>query len=170
MTLTTHESHSKSPNATRDLAIDPTSRGFGYAVIEDSERLIDWGIVHVRTDKLVGCLKRISGLIKFHQPTRLVTEDVSAKGSRRCARVKALIGEIRKFSHDHDLDLVAVSPSEVRHAFNAERVMNKHQIAEEIASHFAELRPHLPERRKCYNSEDERSSIFDAVALWWASR
>lgn len=34
----------------RVLAIDPNSRGFGFAVLEGPDRLIDWGVVHVRAD------------------------------------------------------------------------------------------------------------------------
>ena len=39
------------------------------------------------------------------------------------------------------------------------------QIATALADRFAELRPVLPPKRKFYESEDYRTSIFDAAAL-----
>jgi hypothetical protein len=35
----------------RVVAIDPATRGFGFAVLEGANRLIDWGVKETKTDK-----------------------------------------------------------------------------------------------------------------------
>jgi len=35
----------------RVLAIDPSTRGFGFAVLEGPDRLIDWGVKETKVDK-----------------------------------------------------------------------------------------------------------------------
>lgn len=49
----------RSPEPRRVLAIDPTSRGFGFVVFEGPEHLIDWAVVEIRKDKEDKCLQRM---------------------------------------------------------------------------------------------------------------
>ena len=44
-------------------------------------------------------------------------------------------------------------------------VLNKHKIASDIAKRFPALAPRLPSKRKNYQKEDYRMSIFDAVSF-----
>jgi hypothetical protein len=82
----------------RILAIDPSTRGFGYAVLEGSERLIDWGVKETRTEKTKRALASIADLIGLYQPRVLVLEDYAGKGSRRCVRVEKLIDSTSKLA------------------------------------------------------------------------
>ena len=38
----------------RILAIAPSSRGFGFAVLEGQEKLVDWGVKSIKGDKNTG--------------------------------------------------------------------------------------------------------------------
>ncbi|PYV22403.1 MAG: hypothetical protein DMG24_16885 [Acidobacteria bacterium] len=49
--------------------------------------------------------------------------------------------------------------------FGGEGRLTKHKIATALADRFAELAPILPPKRKPWESEDYRTSIFDAAAL-----
>jgi Holliday junction resolvasome RuvABC endonuclease subunit len=147
----------------RVLAIDPTSRGFGYAVLEGPERLIDWGVVQVRDDKESACLKRIERLIERYVPDVIVLED--SPRSRRCARVRQLIDRIRQLADNKRIPARSFSRSKIRRAFAPFGAVTKSQIAAQIAKLFVELAPHLPGVRKIWRSEDGRSAIFDAVSL-----
>ena len=42
------------------LAIDPSTRGFGFAVLEGPNRLIDWGVKETKVDKNKRSLKVIN--------------------------------------------------------------------------------------------------------------
>src|SRR6266508_1886392 len=82
------------PKDIRVLAIDPSTRGFGFAVLEGPNLLIDWGVKETKNDKNRRSLKLISELIEQYEPAVLVLEDYAGKGSRRCRRVAELIDEI----------------------------------------------------------------------------
>src|SRR5207249_4491100 len=56
----------------RVLAVDPTSRGFGFAVLEGPDRLLDWGLVHARTDKRARTLEAVADLLERYRPDVLV--------------------------------------------------------------------------------------------------
>ena len=63
----------------RILAVDPSTRGFGFAVLEGPERLVDWGVKEARDNKHVKCLGQIEKLIKQYEPDAIVVEDAAAK-------------------------------------------------------------------------------------------
>src|SRR5258707_1427486 len=76
------------------LAIDPSTRGFGFAVLEGPNRLIDWGVKETRTDKRERALRWTVELIQRYRPSVIVVEDYDGKGSRRCRRIQRLINDI----------------------------------------------------------------------------
>ena len=73
-------------NDIRVLAIDPSTRGFGFAILEGQNRLIDWGVTETKTDKKGRSLKLIANLLDLYQTSVIVVEDYAAKCSRRCGR------------------------------------------------------------------------------------
>ncbi|MHB8519870.1 MAG: RuvC family protein [Limisphaerales bacterium] len=147
----------------RALAIDPTHRGFGFAVLEGPDRLIDWGVKTVRGNKQAGCLRKVRELVDQYQPTVVVLENCAARGSRRCARVQRLIERIRALAIKNGVKPRLVSRAQVRNAFAP--ASTKHEIACAIAERFPELAPLLPPVRKPWMSEDARMNIFDAVGM-----
>jgi RNase H-fold protein (predicted Holliday junction resolvase) len=156
-------------NEKRVLAVDPCTRGFGFAVLEGPDRLVDWGVKRacVGRGKNERSLELVSKLLAHHQPDAVVVEDCAGKGSRRCRRVRELIDGIRKLASEREIPSLGVSRSEIKSAFAP--VRTKHQVAQAIAARFPELRPSLPPSRKCWMPEDARMAIFDAVASAIAS-
>jgi len=151
--------------AKRVLAVDPTSRGFGFVILEGPEILIDWGVKQIRTRKHRRCLERIEELIERYEPDVIVLEDCAAKRSRRCQRVCTLIQGIRALAACNKVPTRCFSRLRVRQVFSEQDASTKHEIATAIARQLPELKPHLPPVRKPWMSEDERMAIFDAVAL-----
>ncbi len=149
----------------RVLAIDPASRGFGFAVLEGPKRLIDWGVKSARVNKDKRCLKLIEDLIERYEPDVIVVEDYESKGSRRCRRVQQLIEGILILAGKRKIRAQMYSRRTVKKSFSQSGPKNKHQMATAIAKQFPELAPRLPPARKPWTSEDYRMSIFDAVAL-----
>lgn len=145
----------------RVVAIDPTTRGFAYAVLEGPENLIDWGLVHVlvRTDANV--LSRVEQILDRCVPDLLVVED--GRGTKRRERAQRLIKSIENLAKRRTLPVVHVSRSRVRQVLSP--ASTKQEVAEAIARTFPELAPRLPRFRKPWMSEDERMNIFDAVSL-----
>src|SRR5262249_9514985 len=152
-------------NDIRVLAVDPSTRGFGFAILEGPDRLIDWGVKETKVDKKRRSLRFIAELIHRYQPNVLVVEDYTGKGSRRCRRVRKLIKEISRLAVQRKIKVRNFSRLKVKQAFSESGTPNKCEIAIAIAKHFPELAPRLPRFRKPWMSEDYRMSIFDAVGF-----
>ncbi len=149
----------------RVLAIDPATRGLGFAVLESTRHLVDWGVKHVRGDKNAAARRQVRDLMKFYQPDLLVLEDVAARTCRRHPRVRALISNLREDAETSGLRVRSLSWYQVREALTGSTTATKEQVAIALAKRFEELVPRLPPRRKPWMSEDTRMAIFDAVAL-----
>jgi Holliday junction resolvasome RuvABC endonuclease subunit len=149
----------------RVLSIDPSTRGFGFAVLEGPDRLIDWGVKETRTDKNYRSLKLIVELIDQYEPNVLVLEDYAGKGARRCRRVVELIDDISNLAMKRKVKIRTFARAEITKKFAETGAQTKYEIAIAIANRFPELAPRLPRFRKPWMSEDYRMSIFDAVAL-----
>jgi Holliday junction resolvasome RuvABC endonuclease subunit len=149
----------------RVLALDPSTKGIGFAVMEGTEHLIDWGVKIVGREKNRECLRQAAELIRRYTPDVLVIEDHEHKSSRRSLRVRMLLKAILVLASKEEVKAQSVSRSALRKALSQGSALTKRQIAIEIAKRFPELAPRLPRLRKPWMGEDERMSIFDAVAL-----
>ncbi|NKE72965.1 crossover junction endodeoxyribonuclease RuvC [Candidatus Manganitrophus noduliformans] len=134
-------------------------------MLKGPDRLVDWGIKECRGDKNSECLEEIERLIDRYRPDMIAVEDYTARGSRRCGRVRELIFEVLKLATRRKIKIKTVSRINIQKAFSEGGARTKHEIATAIATRFPELGPYLPPERKCYMSEDPRMSVFDAVVL-----
>ena len=159
---------------TRVLAIDPTTKGFAYAVLEGPNFPLDWGLTEVDPGrKNALCLKRVDVLIARYAPDVLVVEDCDGKGSHRSPRVQSLIRSIQELAAKRGARTRAFSRGQIRKVFAALGKPTKRLIATEIARRLPELAPRLPTSRneprprgiRIYEREAERISIFDAASL-----
>jgi Holliday junction resolvasome RuvABC endonuclease subunit len=159
------------PKHFRILTIAPSTRGFGFVVLEGQETLVDWGVKTVKGDKNIQSLKKVEELIAHYQPGVLVLEDASAKYSRRSPRIRKLSQQIIKMAVARKVSVKLFSRDQVMKTFIADGQGTKHALAEIIAKRFPEeLGSRLPPKRKPWMSEDSRMNIFDAVALVLAFR
>jgi hypothetical protein len=148
-------------NSLRVIAIDPTSRGFAYAVLEGLEHLVDWGLSHVLLKTDANILSRIERIIARSHPDLLVLED--GRGTRRGERAQRIIKGVEELAKRRGLPVMRVSRSQVREALKP--ASTKQHIALGVASIFPELGPRMPRPRKPWTAEDERMNIFDAVSF-----
>ena len=149
----------------RVLAVDPGTRGLGYALFEGPRRLVDWGTKDIRQNKEQMALVKIEELLRRFEPDVLVVEDCAHVSSRRKRKFTLLIGRMLAIARalgvrGHALPLALV----YRH-FAKCGAQNKQEIASALAQRFAALALRLPPKRKPWQSEDSRMSIFDAAAL-----
>jgi Holliday junction resolvasome RuvABC endonuclease subunit len=153
------------PNHLRIVALAPSTKGVGFAALEGSDMLVDWGVKSVQTgDKNRQSLNRVKELIAQYRPDVLVLEDV--KGSRRSQRIQKLNQQIVKLAQKLKVSVKLYSRDQVMKAFIPEGGGTKHRLAEIIAERFTEqLSKQLPPKRKPWMSEDSRMNIFEAVAL-----
>lgn len=150
----------------RVLAIAPSTRGFGFAVLENEATLVDWGVKSVTDDKNARSLAKVKELIVHYEPGVLVLPDTASKDSRRAARIRSLCQQIKTMAETHKVRVVLLSQEQVRRAFFTDGRGTKHGLAEILAKRFPEeLGSRLPPKRRPWMSEDYRMDIFEAVAL-----
>lgn len=149
----------------RVLSIDPHPRGFGYAVFEGPATLVDWGTKDVRQDKERVALYKIEELVRQYLPTVIVVEDCAHRKSRRNPRVRQLTERILAAAREFAVEGRAVPLTSVYRAFAGTGAGTKYGIATALVRAFPELMVRLPPKRKPWQTEDSRMSIFDAVAL-----
>ena len=150
----------------RVLGIAPSTRGFGFAVLEGKETLADWGTRSVPTDKNARSIAKVEDLITHYQPEVMVLQDHFAKDSRRPARIRVLIQGIIDLAPAHNVSVALFSRKQIDKVFFADGKGTKHARAEILAKRFPdELGFELPPKRRVTMKEDARMDIFDAVAL-----
>ena len=152
-------------NNIRVLGIAPSAYGCGFAVIEGENTLVDWGVKSVKGgDKNARCLSNVGNLIAHYRPNVIAIEDTRTKGSRRSARIRALIEEIVILAKDEKIKVKRCSRKQVNLDFLSDEQGTKHALADYLVARFPkELR--LPPKRRLWTSDDCRMDIFDAVAL-----
>jgi hypothetical protein len=144
------------------LAIDPTSRGFAFVVLEAPAFLVDWG-ERITPAESGGLLRKVDDLLTYHQPAVLVVEDVTAEGCRRRKRAREEIKRMEQLAKARAVRVKRVSRLAVRDTFAPGK--SKYEVALRLVQVFPILGDHLPRRRKAWMSEDQRTNTFDALGL-----
>jgi len=144
------------------LAIDPTSRGFAFAVLEAPAFLVDWGerIIPAKTG---GLLRKVDGLLSRYEPTLLAIEDVAVPHTRRRKRARKEIRSIELLALKRGLSAERISRLAVIDAFAPAK--SKFEVALRLAETFPTLAERLPRKRKAWMTEDARMNIFDALGF-----
>jgi hypothetical protein len=156
--------NNKNKSYIRILAIYPITGGFGFAVLEPSDKLIDWGVVHVPSSNTEECLFRVAKFIDRYRPDVVITEHPN-KSPHRGERVRLLLANILHLATTKRKRRTGISRTQVRGRFSKLGRITKRRIAVTIAKQFPELEPRLPRLRKPWMAQDSRMAIFDALAL-----
>lgn len=147
------------------LAVDPATRGIGFAIFEGPRGPIDWGVKDTKVDKNAQGLRKIERLMDFYHPDVVVVEDYAGKGSRRCRRVQRLIKDIKGLAQKKGIETRSYSRAAIRKTFSGSGAKTKYEIAQKIAQWLPTFARRLPPARKPWMTEDYRMNIFDAVSL-----
>lgn len=81
----------------RLLAIDVTAKGFAYALLDGSSRLIDWGTTYAPGKTPQAFIFAFTSLLDRYQPSFLACEEVTAKGSRRQGRAVLVLRRVERW-------------------------------------------------------------------------
>ena len=154
--------------AIRVLAIDPYTRGVGFAVLEGSAELVDWGLKTTGKADNEKAVRIIQKLIERYRPDVLALENWEVAGARRCMRVDLLLNHIAS-GEGRRVRVQLISGRQIRTIGAMPKVNTKYGRALVMADRFPELQAFLPPVRKPWMSEDNRMSIFDAVVFGVAS-
>jgi hypothetical protein len=148
----------------RILAVDPISRGVGFAVLEGQDNLVDWGIPTTGRADNGKSARVIDKLIDRFRPDVLVLEHWESAGSRRCGRVEKLLKRIAAEQGKRVL-VRLVTQHQIRAIGPLPLTSTKYGRASFLAERFPELQAFLPPVRKPWMHEDDRMAIFDALSF-----
>ena len=147
----------------RVLALDVHPSRFGYVAFEGPEELLDWGVRSFRDGVnavRIPPAQKLAALLDDFAPSLVVLE----KRESRTRKVSKIITTIHREAAKRGASVRWVTRRMVKRAF-AGHDRNKDEIASVLGERFPELTPKVPPKRKIWQSEDYRMSIFDAAAL-----
>jgi Holliday junction resolvasome RuvABC endonuclease subunit len=148
------------------LALHPSSKGFSWVAFSNPFTIEDFGTVGTRAPgKNAKCLRRIEKLISRLQPGILVLEAFEPGQSVRATRITKLGRAIVCYAIAERIDVAIFSFKEVQQQFVHLGATTRQDIAEAIGRLFPLLARHLPNRRRAWESEKWRLSLFCAAAL-----
>jgi hypothetical protein len=150
------------PKNTTFLAIDPTSRGFAFAVLEAPAFLVDWGSKSATT-RSGSLVRKVDALLSRYQPDVLVLEDLAKDGARRRKRARRENGSIERRALKRGVRVERVSRVGVRNTFAPGK--SKYEVAARLAEIFPTLVNRLPRKRKPWTPEEACMSVFDALGF-----
>jgi hypothetical protein len=150
----------KHRSLTRMLALDLHARSFGYVVVESpDDRLLDWGVRSHRFKKYSAQRFVRTGLrplLDVWQPTVIVVQNPTQSASR--GRRSNLLNQVAREAKNRRVQLGIRRKS----ILGGER-LTKHEIARRAAERFSILRWRMPLKRRAWESEDYRMSMFCAA-------
>ena len=149
------------PYQQRILCLDIRPRSFAFVVFEGPKVVLDWGARSFRRG--VNAVRvplglKVARLLHEYAPCALVLE------RPRTSKHLRIVAAIRKQAKTHKIPIRLLSARTIDAVFSGSND-NKDQIASVLTTRFPDLLSVLPPKRKPWQSEDYRMSIFDAAAL-----
>lgn len=147
----------------RILALDVRPLSFGYVVFEGPDQLLDWGVKSFR--KGVNAVqvsrgRKLEWLQEDYLPSVIVLRAPGPRSKRR-----KFVATVEAKAEKLGIAVRLLHNSAIQKALSSETRLTKYAAACALAKRFPELRWALPPKRKPWQSEDYRMSIFDAAAL-----
>ena len=147
------------------LALYPNAKGLGYVCIEQSQKILDSGIVTTRLFGSEKLLARIKRFIDFYRPTTILLRNPDMPDLIRSSRVKALLEGVNLEAENLHLPTYSYSRQQIKDVFGQFGATTKNEIAQKIIEWFPELDEYTPKIRKPWMEEDYYMRVFDAMAL-----
>ena len=143
------------------LAVHPTARGFGWILFERPLSPVDWGIASAKKGRNSRLSARFERLLGRHEPAVLVLEEFD----RRAERIQMLCRQFVHLAAVRGMDTPIYRKNVIRTVFASIGATTRFEIAHVIAQHLDAFNHRMPKKRRPWESEDPRQSLFDAAAL-----
>lgn len=149
----------------RVLSLDLRARRFGYVVFEGPHTLLDWGIrTHAKGGRSL-LVKRLNCLRSMFAPSIILVRKTKEAHRATHSLVRLPLQTVKAFAKRVIVVVRVIDCSTLRAFFAKDAKLNKHDVARMVADRFPELSWQLPRKRKPWETESTRQSIFDAASL-----
>jgi hypothetical protein len=147
------------------MALDIRSRRFGYVIFAGPHTLLDWGIrTHADGERSV-LERRLIGLQSMFAPSTILVRKSLEHSQTKTPTIRPAFNIVKSFARRAVVAVRLIDGSILRRFFFRKERKNKDDIARMVADRFPELSWRLPPKRKPWQSEPARQSIFDAASL-----
>jgi Holliday junction resolvasome RuvABC endonuclease subunit len=154
------------PYRSLTLAVHPSTQGFGWIAFEGPFSPYDWGVTYARgREKNAICLRRVEKLIERLTPETLVLEAFEEGSSKRRTRIANLGRAMVALAIDRGVEVAVYSFNDVRSCFTHLGARSRWEIAEAIARQQGAFAHLLPKKRRSWETESGRLTLFCAAAL-----
>lgn len=146
----------------RYLGISARPDGFGFVVIEDTIAL-DCGMRMCERTQSVDCLgQQFERILRMYGPTEVVIMEAESSGAptKRTEILKSIDGAADR----KNIEVIRIDDKSLHEHFRKFNAESKYEIALIVTRILPELAWRLPPRRKPWQSEQRRTSIFEAAA------
>ena len=147
------------------LAICPNTRGFGYALMQDPQTIISYGVVSVTPLCNRRLIKRAKRILDIYEPSLIILENVDDIHSRKGRRTRRFMSRLRALFHKLDITIHSHSREHIKDVFRQFGVTTKFGIAKRLSEWFEELEIDMPAYRKPWQAEQYTMGMFDALSL-----
>lgn len=149
----------------RVLTLDLRSSRFGYVVFEGPSTLLDWGTRTYGDEQRSSLDMRLKNLQSSFAPSVILARLTTERHRFTQPKIRMAFPSLKAFAKRVLITVHLIDESKLRGFFSRGTKVNKHDIARMIANRFPELSWRLPPKRKPWQSEPTRQSIFDAASL-----
>jgi hypothetical protein len=147
------------------MGIQPTSRGFGWALFESPLSVLDWGTMTAKPSRPGRILNRLERLLRRHEPAAIVIRSMGRGEAHRSPSVTRLQQRVVTLAETLGIHVVQYDRQDILTCFKHLGAPNRYEIAQFIAQHVEALRGRLPRRQRIWHGESPAMSFFDAAAL-----
>jgi hypothetical protein len=149
----------------RVLSLDLRARRFGYVVFEGPHALLDWGTrTHAEGERSL-LEHRLNSLRSMFAPSIILVRKTRETHQVGQSIIRHPLHAIKTFAKRVVVAVRVIDGSSIRKFFSKDAKVNKQDVARMVANQFPELSWRLPPKRKPWETEPARQSIFDAASL-----
>lgn len=146
------------------LGLHPSSRGFGWVLLEKPGVPFDWGAAQIfGSRKNARAMKRIERLFDKYRPAILCLEQFEEAPSRRTVRIRNLYRRIVEAGKSRRMEVRIYGRGQIAEALEATS-STRDDIAAVVAARLPALRPRLPRSRKPWDNERPTMAMFSAAS------
>jgi hypothetical protein len=149
----------KRKRLTRVLALDLHPRRFGYVVLEGPGRLLFWRVFAIRGKRHAGdalIRRRLGRLLAKWSPSAVLVHNPRRERAR-----ENFLKQIRTEAKRRGIPVRTLDAEGIEHR---DKGSTHYENARRVAERFPVLRWELPPKRRAWESEHYRTSIFAAAS------
>ena len=152
-------------NRHRLLGLGVRAGALHFVVLEEGQRLIDWGCLGTRLLRCREAQRHARALWSRFEPDAVVLEDPASGAHTRRRGPAQMLLSLRGFTERAGQVCLALPRTTMTTFFEREGCSTLEQRAWHLASLFPVLQKRLPPPREPWMSEDARIGLFDTLAF-----